>query len=213
MRSRTKKCSRQRRQLYLKSAQVCRSMRGKVETARFNSIQEIELPTSASTSKRATFSQLSLIAHPPVSLPVTALRNYQATHHTNNVISKTHQSTIAQPQNLEDKIPQNQGYNMATTRSFDGTSASVDVLNDLLQTYMPLRVDWTIGPTSCTFQLTGLTVQIDNRPGMTVIATSDIMPRRALDPLRQALREILQAALGEPSWSTLGFGVMLLQLG
>jgi hypothetical protein len=39
------------------------------------------------------------------------------------------------------------------------------------------------------------------------------MSRRYLDPLRQTLREILYEALSKPTWSTMGFGVMLLQLG
>jgi hypothetical protein len=87
------------------------------------------------------------------------------------------------------------------------------MLNDLLQTYMPLQVDWTIGQTSYTLKLADLTVRLENRAGMTVTATSDIIPRKQLDPLRHALRTAVEAALSEPSWSTMGFGVLLLQLG
>jgi hypothetical protein len=102
---------------------------------------------------------------------------------------------------------------MSTPRFVDGTIASTDLLNDLLQTYMPLAVDWTMGPASCTLQLVCLTVRFENGAGMPLTAHSATMPRRYLDPLRQALREILFAALSEPTWSTMGFGVMLLQLG
>lgn len=101
---------------------------------------------------------------------------------------------------------------MSTPRFVDGVSASVDMLNDLLQTYMPLKVDWTVGSTSSTFQLVGLTVNVENGAGINVTATSETMPRTRLDPLRVALRKILQSALGEPTWSTMGFGVMLLQM-
>lgn len=113
--------------------------------------------------------------------------------------TKRYAGTIEQPRSLGDKVLRDQEYEMATPRLVDGTSASVDILNDLLQTYMPLRVEWTMGPTSRTLQLVGLTVQIDNRAGITVTAASDTMPRRALDPLRQTLRDILQAALCEPT--------------
>lgn len=102
---------------------------------------------------------------------------------------------------------------MSTPRFVDGVSASVDMLNDLLQTYMPLKVDWTMGPTSSTLQLVGLTTKIENAAGISVTATSETMPRTRLDPLRVALREILQSALMEPTWSTMGFGIMMLQLG
>jgi hypothetical protein len=102
---------------------------------------------------------------------------------------------------------------MSTPRFVDGTTASSDLLNDLLQTYMPLAVDWTMGPGSCTFQLACLTVRVENGAGMPLTASSDTMPRKYLDPLRQALRDILHAALSEPTWSTMGFGVMLLQMG
>jgi len=101
---------------------------------------------------------------------------------------------------------------MSASRFFDGVNTSVDVVNDLLQTYMPLQVGWTIGSTSCTFELAGLTVKFENQ-GMSVTATSDIIPRKHLDPLRQALRAAVDNALSEPSWSTVGFGVLLLQLG
>ena len=102
---------------------------------------------------------------------------------------------------------------MSTPRFVDGVNASVSVLNDLLQTYMPLQVDWTIGQTSYTLKLPDLTVRLENQSGMTVTATSDTIPRKQLDSLRHALRSIVEAALGELSWSTMGFGVLLLQLG
>jgi hypothetical protein len=102
---------------------------------------------------------------------------------------------------------------MSTPRFVDGVNASVGILNNLLQTYMPLQVDWTIGQTSYTLKLQGLTVRLENRAGMTVTAISDIVPRKQLDSLRNALRNAVEAALGEPSWSTMGFGVLLLQLG
>jgi hypothetical protein len=132
--------------------------------------------------------------------------------HTNNT---GHQGTSVQDQatTLDAKVVLNQESKMSTPRFVDGTIASADLLNDLLQTYMPLAVDWTIGPVSCTFQLTCLTVRVENGAGMPLTASSDTMPRRYLDPLRQALRDILHAALSEPTWSTMGFGVMLLQMG
>jgi hypothetical protein len=132
--------------------------------------------------------------------------------HTNNT---GHQETSGQDQatTLDAKVVLNQESKMSTPRFVDGTIASADLLNDLLQTYMPLAVDWTIGPVSCTFQLTCLTVRVENGAGMPLTASSDTMPRRYLDPLRQALRDILHAALSEPTWSTMGFGVMLLQMG
>jgi hypothetical protein len=102
---------------------------------------------------------------------------------------------------------------MATPNFIDGTSVCVDTLNNLLQTYMPLRVVWTIGTMSCTLQLAHLTIRINNEAGIDVTATSDTIPRIRLDLLRQALRDIVQAALSEPAWSTMSFGVMLLQLG
>lgn len=102
---------------------------------------------------------------------------------------------------------------MATPRSIDGAIASADVLNDLLQTYMPLAVDWTMGSVSCTLCLVGVTVRVENGAGISLTASSDTMPRRHLDLLRHALREILYEALSEPTWSTMGFSVMLLQLG
>lgn len=102
---------------------------------------------------------------------------------------------------------------MSTPRFVDGVNASVSILNDLLQTYMPLQVDWSIGQMSYTLKLADLTVRLENRAGMTVTATSDTIPRKQLDSLRHALRSIVEVALGELSWSTMGFGVMLLQLG
>lgn len=102
---------------------------------------------------------------------------------------------------------------MSTPRFIDGVNASVDILNDLLQTYMPLQVDWTIGQMSYTLKLADLTVRLENKAGMTVTATSETIPRKRLDSLRLALRNAVDAALGELSWSTMGFGVLLLQLG
>lgn len=102
---------------------------------------------------------------------------------------------------------------MSTPRFVDGVNASVDMLNDLLQTYMPLQVDWTIGQTSYTLKLADLTIRLENRAGMTVTATSDTIPRKHLDSLRHSLRNAVEAALGEPSWSSMGFGVLLIQLG
>lgn len=102
---------------------------------------------------------------------------------------------------------------MSTPRFVDGINASVGILNDLLQTYMPLQVNWTIGQTSYTLKLAGLTVRLENGAGMTVTTTSDTIPRKQLDSLRQALRSSVEAALDKPSWSTMGFGVLLLQLG
>jgi hypothetical protein len=84
---------------------------------------------------------------------------------------------------------------MAISRFVDGTSASVNMLNSLLQTYMPLRIDWTMGPTSCTLQLAGLTIRINNKAGINVTAASDTIPRRHLDPMRKGFRDVLQAAL------------------
>lgn len=101
---------------------------------------------------------------------------------------------------------------MSIPRFVDGVNASVGILNDLLQTYMPLQVDWTIGQMSYTLKLADLTVRLQNQAGMTVTATSDTIPRKQLDSLRHALRSIVEAALSELSWSTMGFGVMLLQL-
>jgi hypothetical protein len=56
-------------------------------------------------------------------------------------------------------------------------------------------------------------VRVENSAGISLTARSDTMPRRHLDPLRQALRDILHVALSEPTWSTMGFGVMLLRIG
>ena len=96
---------------------------------------------------------------------------------------------------------------------YDGVNASVNILNDLLQTYMPLQVGWTIGQMSNTLKLAELTVRLERQAGMTVTATSDSVPRKQLDSLRHAHRNTVEAALIEPSWSTMGFGVLLLQLG
>lgn len=101
---------------------------------------------------------------------------------------------------------------MAFGGFIDEANTSVEVLNDLLETQMPLAVDWKIGQIGYTFQLRGLTVKVGNQNGISVSTTSDMIPRKRLDLIRSALREILYAALEDSTWSGMTFGVMLLQM-
>ncbi|KAF2160724.1 hypothetical protein M409DRAFT_70256 [Zasmidium cellare ATCC 36951] len=98
--------------------------------------------------------------------------------------------------------------------SFQDRAALVaDTLNVLLQTHLPSDINWTVSQTRWRFQLTNLSVELsdESSKGIVVTASSDVIPRKRLDPLRQELRAILGRAL-ESSWSTIGFGVLLLQL-
>ncbi|KAK4501324.1 hypothetical protein PRZ48_007132 [Zasmidium cellare] len=96
----------------------------------------------------------------------------------------------------------------------DRSALAADTLTKLLQSHLPTGVEWTVSQVKWKFQFVGLTVEVsdENSNGIAVTASSDEMPRKRLDPLRQELRAILARALNELSWSAHGFGVMLLQL-
>lgn len=51
---------------------------------------------------------------------------------------------------------------MAFGGFIDEANTAVEVLNDLLETHMPLAVDWKIGQIGYTFQLRSLTVKVGN---------------------------------------------------
>lgn len=85
-------------------------------------------------------------------------------------------------------------------------------VNNLLKTHMPPGIDWKIGQEGCDIQLRGLMVKVRIHKGISVAANSDTMPRKRLDPLRGALRDILTAARKGSTCSGIGFGVMLLRM-
>ncbi|KAK4500173.1 hypothetical protein PRZ48_008359 [Zasmidium cellare] len=95
----------------------------------------------------------------------------------------------------------------------NGVAEAVEMLNELLDMHMPSDAqEWKISQTSWKFDFVDLNVELSNSNGISVSAQSDVMPRRYLDPLRHALRQILSDSLGEPIWKTLAFGTMLLRL-
>lgn len=85
-------------------------------------------------------------------------------------------------------------------------------VENLLKAHMPPAVHWKIGQGGCNIQLKGPTVKVRIHKGISVVANSDTIPRKQLDPIRVALRDILNAARQESTCSGIGFGVMLLRM-
>ncbi|KAK4615805.1 hypothetical protein CLAFUW4_10548 [Fulvia fulva] len=96
----------------------------------------------------------------------------------------------------------------------DRSVIAEDTFNDLLETYLPLGVDWEVTDEAWTFHLTDLTITFANDwdTSIGVEAESEIMGRTRVDSVRSELRSIVHASLMDPSWSTVGLAVMLLQL-
>ena len=94
----------------------------------------------------------------------------------------------------------------------DHANEAAELLNNMLSSHVPFGISWTLSKIHWTFELTDLTVEIQNENGLTVVAMSNLLPRKILDTLRVNLREILHATISELSWNTTAFAVMLLRL-
>ena len=94
----------------------------------------------------------------------------------------------------------------------DHATEAAELLNNILSSHVPPGVSWTLSKIHWTFELTDLTVEIQNEYGLTVVAMSNLLPRKILDTLRLDLRAILHTAISGLFWNTMVFAVMLLQL-
>ncbi|KAK5126771.1 hypothetical protein LTR85_009705 [Meristemomyces frigidus] len=96
----------------------------------------------------------------------------------------------------------------------DMATRSADDLHSFLSAHLSFAVEsWALSQRRWVFRFQDLSIELVHDAGqpLSISANSESMPRKYLDALRADLRSALKRALGDFDWSTLGFGVMLLQ--
>ncbi|KAI5357295.1 hypothetical protein Slin14017_G123040 [Septoria linicola] len=114
----------------------------------------------------------------------------------------------------DERLPEDHNEDDASSRPrfIDHASQAAQLLNNLLEQNLPLGIISSCSQVRWQFDLEDVIVQVYRESdGISVYASSAVVPRRHLDPLRQELRVLLVQALSADTWNTLSFGIFLLQ--